>query len=255
MDNYDLDTITRDDLLIFTRTTTREKLLELLNSAKDEFEKYTNCSEEANGCERQIELQKKLVSTPDNAKMGCGFFTVFSLVIVILSLVSAFSSGKDISTMLALLTIPLLFFIIYLILSLIVKRRIESAKSSLKKYEEQLPILKKKKEEAMEFKALLFIPGEYWFEYALSWMFQYIRKGSADNWKEVTRDFDKHWQDLKHQTTMENIAKKTLEESKLQTELAQLQVELANKTLSATRWAAAGSWASAAGIWRINSKL
>jgi len=47
---------------------------------------------------------------------------------------------------------------------------------------------------------------------------------------------------------MEDTARQTFEEAKRQTEIA-------IETRNAARWAAAGAWASAAGVWRINSKL
>ena len=113
------------------------------------------------------------------------------------------------------------------------------ARRKINEYEPQLPALEKKEREAMnEFKAMLFIPYDYWYEYALNKMLKFVENKQASNWERVTDLYEEHL----HRITVEENARITAENSKLQTEIAR-------KNLSATRSAAAGAWASAAGIW------
>ena len=75
-------------------------------------------------------------------------------------------------------------------------------------------------------------------------MLKFVENKQAPNWERVTDLYEEHL----HRLAVE-------ENTQIAAEQARMQTEIARKNLSANRWAAAGSWASAAGIWRINSKL
>ena len=234
MGNHDQSAISRDELLIF------------LSKAKDELEKFTNCKREEERCKKRIKLDGYKKRESFTIACVLSFIAMPALLFMfVISLYDIFYIGKFLPVGIGIVFSIILFLILFLF------NRSKTLQRKIKEDNVQRPDLQKKTEESMNmFNALWFFPDEYWYEYALTWMFQYVKKGSADSWKEVTKDFDKHWQDLNHQRKMEHIAQQTLEESKLHTELAKIQIDLANKNLSATRWAAAGSWAAAAGIWR-----
>jgi len=228
MENYDLSTITRDNLRF------------LLSTAKGEIVKFTRCREEVNRLNERIEEEKKKEKQLGRqsgcftlAMIGGGIFIALLLFPVLFSRAETKIEWKQFFLLSAIFIIPILYIVFY-------KKAQKRAQSNVQKYKEQLPRLEKKEEEAMnEFKALLFIPNEYCYEYALTTMLQFINSKRADNWKEVTGLYEEHL----HRMTMEDNSRQTLEQSKL-------QAEYARKGRDAARWAAAGTWATAAGVWR-----
>ena len=214
MENYDLRTITHD------------KLHFLLSTAKDEIDKWTRCREEIENCENVIKKGKKRIS--QLGKPRTLMINVYSfLILIILFGVWAFYENKEEYLMITFpMLIPIILLFLFRYKSIDIQKEIE-------KREEELPHLIQKEEEAKnEFKALLFIPHKYRNEYAMTTMFEYVRDKEASNWERVTDLYKKHL----HEQKMEGIARK--------------QTELAEDTLNTARWAAAGAWASAAGIWR-----
>ena len=70
-------------------------------------------------------------------------------------------------------------------------------------------------------------------------MLKFVENRRADSWKDVVNLYETHL----HQVRLEENARKTLEQSIL-------QAEYAREGRNAARWAAAGAWATAAGVWR-----
>jgi len=203
MENFDLSTVTC------------EKLQLLLDTAKHEIAKYTRYRERIESCKENLEKQK-----PKN---------LFIFILLGFLLFSMMTMGRGMP-----IPFPFILFSVLIgaVLILILIFRQKKYQGKIKEYESQVSDLRKKAEEAMdEFKAALFIPNDYCYEYAVSTMLQYIINKRADSWKEVVALYEEHL----HRMTME-------EQSKLQTDIAR-------ETLSATQSAAAGAWASAAGIW------
>ena len=231
MENYDLSTITRDNLLFLLRT------------AKDEIVKYSYCRTEAKRCKERFEEEKKIIGDSNNAKNGCLGFIIISVIICAVGALYSLINGNN-DSLITVGSIFFLFVIAALFITPIVltkqKRIRKIAQSKAEECKVQYADLKKKAEEAMNgFKAALFIPDDYSYEYALATMLKYIDNKRADNWKEVTGLYEEHL----HRMTMEDNARQTLEQSKL-------QAEYAREGRNAARWAAAGAWATAAGIWR-----
>jgi len=115
----------------------------------------------------------------------------------------------------------------------------KNTQNTLEEYEIKLFALQKEEKESVnEFKAILFFPDDYWYEYALTQMLKFVENKEADNWKEVTSLYREHV----HRMRMEENARQRLEE-------AMRQTEIAKQTRNAAGLSAAGAWASAIGIW------
>ena len=106
-----------------------------------------------------------------------------------------------------------------------------------------LDLEKRKKDIINNFKAVLFITECYSSEYYLIQMLGYLRDKRVSNWERCTDLYEEE-----HRSKMERLVK-------MRARQAELQTERTRQTRDAARWTAVGAWASAASIWRINSKL
>ena len=238
-------------------TITRDKLLFLLNTAKDEITRYTRCSEETKSYERYIDSEKMKYVQNRNSLLGISivpgfillFFIFFVITYVIGDFMGFFKDARNFNparesgvlTFCGIVSIAL--YIVFIRWRF--NKQKKKYQSKLEGLQFQLSELEKKEDDAMsKFNAIYFIPDDYWYEYALSQMLKFVENKRADNWKEVSALYEEHF----HRLKMEENAQQRLEE-------AMRQTELARETRNASRMAAAGAWASAAGIWRISSKL
>lgn len=222
---------------------TRERLIFVLSTAKNEWKKYTDCCDDIERCKKGIEEEKKVV----NRESGCSirFFYILSGVFV-LGGVIGMSSTYNGSNILLLFWVTIIALGITFFFTAYASKRVkQAAQSKIKKYEAQLPELPQKVYEAKnKFKEIFNIPLKYWDEYALTTMLQYIVNFEASDWQRVTDLY----KEAEYRRMMLENAQMSLEEAKRQTEIA-LQ------TRDAARMAAFGSMLSAAGIWSIHSKL
>ena len=231
MENYNLSTITRDNLYF------------LLCTAKDELVRYINCEKELEKCKRLITKEKNQENDYDAALLGNQILFWISIVILIGAVcyygILGYRIGENLIAL--LLVIFALFYVIGAhSQKSIDKRAKKAAQNSLKKYESQLPALKEEKEKAKnDCKAIFFIPGKYLNEYALTTMIEYIEDKRASNWERVTDLYENHL-----------IGLEMIELSREQIELSREQTELAKQTRNRAGWAAAGAWAAAVGVWR-----
>ena len=222
-------------------TYSREDLQLVLSTARDEVVKYTDCCAKVENLEKLINGEKEKLKS-NKFSTGCLFvFAVINTVITLFTFVMAI----DVNNLTPIILFLFFISVISAIAGIVTNSAKKVSKRKIMEYENQIPFLKKKEEDAMnEFNATLLIPEEYCYEYALITMLQYIENKRASNWERVTDLYEEHL----HRMTVE-------ENTQIAAEQARIQTEIARKNLSATRWAAAGSIASAAGIWRINSKL
>ena len=217
---YDLSTISRDNLRF------------LLNTAKKEWEPYVNNKEMIENCEKNIEEGNKSA----RRNRGGNGFLIASSIITLSGLIMIIKSDNINLGGLGLL-IPILALAIGGIDS---KIKYKAAQTMIKECEARLPELKEKNDKAIsEFKAVLLIPDEYCYVYALSTMLKFIDNKRADNWKEVSGLYEEHL----HRLSIQENARITAENSRL-------QADYAKQNRNASRMAAAGAWAAAAGIWR-----
>jgi len=226
MDNYDLLTIKREQLHF------------LLNTAKDEIAKYNRCCREMELCAINPTGEDGFTIV---IKICCAYIA-FAIIWFLVFAIIVLCTGGDAPISNASVIIST---IISVLISIFLgwQRRANKVKNR-EKNKERLQDLQKEKEEAInEFKATLFIPDDYRYEYALTTMLKFINNKRACNWKEVVNLYEEHL----HRMTMEEKAQQTLEQSMLQTELAK-------GTRDAAQWAAAGALASAAGIWLKRDK-
>jgi len=226
MEHYDLSTITRDQLQF------------LLSTAKDEMVKYTCCREQVEKCEKSIEEEKKKVEYIKMNKVPTLIGKIMCILIIIGSIYAhLFIKGYW------PFWFPLIMCFVGIILFFIGNPKLKefkNAPNNIKKYQAQLLELKSKEKESMnEFRAVLFIPNDYCYEYALAKMLKFMENKQASNWERVTDLYEEHL----HRMTMEDNARQSLA-------LSKLQAEYAKEGRDAARWAAAGAWAAAAGIWR-----
>ena len=211
MENYDLSVITRDKLHL------------LLSTAEVEVVKYINYHEEA-------EKNRNALKRRDDDSPGC-LASAISFIICFMSVILFWVFSKyKFTSLLWVHAVPF---------SISVGLIIFYQKFSKEYDENQLQDLEKKEREALnEFKAALFIPDDYCNKYALTTMLKFIDNKRADSWREVTYLYEEHM----HRMTMENNTRLILEELKQQTEYL-------NSVRTRAGWAAAGTWAAAAGIW------
>ena len=225
MEKYDISTATRDGLCL------------VLSTARNEIAKYNSCCKKVENCEKKIaELEKKLTFRPAMLNPGSWFDEPFHTF-------SCFLKFWSIILVLIILLVSLPFWSIFILpFEYIVfkKKKKPKAQNDIQFLTHLLVgLLKIKTDSVSEFTAIWLIPQKYWNEYALTKMLEYVENKEASNWERVTDKFERHM----HEKRMEGIARQSLEQSIIQTELA-------NETRNAARWAAAGAWASAAGIWR-----
>ena len=225
------------------RTITPDRLQFLLSTARDELVKYTNCKEEVEWRERRIAEERNKENINDDIFRSNQMAFCICIVFIVgvgLCILGDYGSFWKSTIVLLLVFVSFFYVIISPIFMIIARRRKKAAQNNLKKYEPQLPDIEQAKEKAInDFKALLFVPDKYWDEYALTKMLEYVKDKRASNWERVTDLYEEHLYRFK----MEDNARQTLEQSRLQTELTK-------QTRSRAGWAAAGAWATAAGIWR-----
>jgi len=200
---------------------TRDGLCIVLKTARNEMAKYNSCSQKVEECEKSIEeLKKKLIFLPfinprnwlsdDQGCLTQLFILYFWFCFLPICLISC----------------P--FEYIYY-----KTKQKPKALNNIQNYSKDLVGLQKNKTVAIsEFKAIWLIPQKYWDEYAMTTMLEFIENREASNWERVTDLYRDHTHKLK-------MVAQTI-----------LQTELAEETRNATRLAAAGAWAAAAGAWR-----
>ena len=231
---YDLSTITRDDLLTVLIDANRNELLILLRTSIEEMKKLTPFIEKVEKCKKLIKKENEKEKSAKDGLTG-------GITVIIISFLAGIFFYKEPAVPIVC-AIVIVFSIIFYFSQ---KINIKNAQDCILKYEEKMSDLQNKVNEiADKCFAIWYFPDEFWDEYALTTMLKYVERGSTNNWGGVTKLYDEH----EHRRKMENMAHRNLVQSMLQTEIAK-------DTRNAARWAAAGSWASAAGIWRINSRL
>ena len=232
MENYDKSKLTREELFFF------------LNAAKEEMIKYSRCYEKVESCETNIEKAKQ---DSKQIYFRIGFFCFLLLFVglffgILKPLGMLTDSGISIA------------FLVSVLLSIVSVRWIANTnkmkpQKKIEEYEAQLPNLKKEENDAFDkFYTIIEpykFPRDYWYEYALSKMLEFVEKGQADNWKEVVNKYEDH----SHQMRMEenaqqtlDVARKTLDVTRKTLEETRKQTGIAIQTRSAARWAAAGVW-------------
>lgn len=219
---------------------TRDKLQDLLSTAKDEWKKYSNCTE-------RIKIIKKDIMQDEEKRKDANRTKIASLIIMLPVIFFAIYilTNEEIRNKLPILLSFVGILAVLIFFTLFCNNRKKTTQSRIKKYEEEHQELQKEEEEAKsKFNRILNIPFKYWDDYALTTMLQYIEDYEASDWERVTDLY----KDAEYRKMMITNAQMTLEEAKRQTEVA-LQ------TRNAARLAAFGSLISAAGILRINSKL
>lgn len=258
---YDFSTISRDNLRM------------LLNTAREEIEEYKQYGREIEEEQKRIEerqnfisLRKTVINRKEKETANIGLRIIW-LIITILWVPILYLFVRDpkyglsekyneflmLPTELKFLLGGLaLLLILTAILGLwripkyrLVREKtikdmqltVQDAESKLSGLQVKLSSLQEKQEKALS--AALFIPNDYCYEYALTTMLQYIDNKRADNWKEAAGLYEEHL----HRMAVEESARITAENS-------QLQAEYTRQNRNASRMAAAGAWAAAAGIWR-----
>ena len=219
MENYDLSAFTRDQLHF------------LLSTAKDEMVKYTQCVEEIERIQQPLEEARKTMSHK--------YIPIWLILLIVCIALALFNPINSTLNTLGLVAgcFALFLTFVYSLIYIIDRRK---AQKDILKYEPQLSNLQQKEKEAInEFKAVLFIPNDYCYEYALTKMLKFVENKQASNWERVTDLYEEHL----HRMTMEDSARQSLEQSKI-------QAEYARQARNRAGWAAAGAWAAAAGIWR-----
>jgi len=211
MKNYDLHIITRNKLLL------------LLSTARDEMVQYANYHEEA---ERIRNMRKEEGKSMHGCLVTGMSFSIIATSMIMLWILSKYKFSS-------LLWVHSILFIVSVLLIILYEK-------VSKEYDETrlLDLHKKEVETRNKFKAVLFIPDDYCNKYALTTMVKYIENKRADSWKEVTSLYEEHL----HRMTMENNTRQIIEELKLQTKYL-------SEVRGSAGWAAAGTWAAAAGIW------
>ncbi|MDR2972455.1 MAG: hypothetical protein LBU83_11095 [Bacteroidales bacterium] len=212
---------------------TRDELYFMLSAAKNELAKYTNYGEEIVRYKKCIEKERKDLS-----------FHKFPVLQWIGAIVILFALSYGIYHIIKISQYPMYVFFIYLALVIfwmiysgIIKSmyKKKTVQRNLKQHEAQLPKLIE--EERTTFDKFFAIveqyrfPRKYWDEYALTKMHEYLGNGEASNWERLAFLYNNHL----HEKRMEEIAWKSFEEMKKQTEIA-------IQTRNAARWAAAGIW-------------
>ena len=239
--NFDLSNCTRNGLHLVLRT------------AKSEIESYLNAKDKVEKKRAEIEeMKKKEIKKQEKRKilfsMILDFPKVFIITCIICLIMGLSNKSLDIEikkimllVILPCITIGVLILILIRIrIKVKEKQRKNNLQIEIEKLDGQLPDLQKKIEEASnKFNAFLLIPYDYCSTYAMTTMLNFIDNKRADTWKEVTALYEEHI----HRSKMENNARITAENSIL-------QAEYARQNRNAARWAAAGAWATAAGVWR-----
>ena len=249
MENYDISQASRDELQ------------RVLSSAKNEWRKYTNCEEDVEKQKKRIEEEKEKIV--DNSilvtlikmlfrsifvgvaggMIGVALFVIIESLIhgsINEQLINKLQGEKIfyISAFCAIVAYSTIHFNI-------ATRKKKSAQSKIEEYKIQLYELQETERKAKNgLREIWKVPQTYWDDDALVVMLQYINDFEAHSWKEVTALY----REYVYQSMMAANSQMTLEQARRQTELAM-------QTRNSARAAAFGSLASAAGIWRINSKL
>jgi len=245
---YDLSTMTRDQLLL------------LLSRANDEMLKYTRYYKELEKVKERLEYEKK------KSLDGCGCLVLTLVVFWLLIAYGFFSffhnpTNLDVDSEGIIFVISLFVIITFIVIIIFIqyrkktKKDAEITQNKIKTSEEELRYLQKKANESFEkFFAVIEpykFPRDYWYEYAINTMLEFVVNYRASNWERVTDLYEEHL----HRMKMEENARQTLNQLERQLEQLEMQTEYARESRNAARWAAAGAWTSAIGTWRINSKL
>jgi len=222
---------------------TRDGLRKVLSTAESEMRKYLNAADNVKYCKKRIKEEREKFKTEQKRFNLKDYLIIAGITSIIVSLCMVFGVHKYEISIFMLLGIVMMIFIVVLIPYLLnpsSKKRTKNIQNDLQKYETQLPNLQKKVDEAEnEFNAVLFVPNDYCSPHIMAIMVKFIDNKEADTWKEVTSLY----RDYKHKEEMKGIAQETAE-------YASLQAEYLRQTRNASRMAAAGAWAAAAGIWR-----
>jgi len=218
-------------------TLMRDELRDLLSTAKNEWEKYTNYKDEIKLYEKQIVEEKKKEEFEKRQKQPAGVVLIITGIIMVIFIIAfpiilVDDTKKTEGLPLALgICGAISLFFIFLGLGCFnaAKRRKIAAQNIIKECETQLPELQKKEVEAASaFDKVWNIPDEYCYKYAFTKMLQYIDSFKAHNWKEVTTLYDRHI----HEQTVENNTRITAEEAIKQTEISK-QIRNAARTAAA----------------------
>ena len=222
-EDFDLGNATRDGLRL------------VLDTAKDELEKYTNYAQKIERINKNIEKNRLIELKSKKDKQKYSVFLLLTVVFAVIIFIAYIGSSE-----IALLSLFVLPVLILAILYFELNHREKVAHGNINKYKSQLPELYEKAKEAKdEFKATWLVPEDYCYEYALDSMLRYIDNKRADTWKEATALYE---EDL-HRNKIEGNARIMAEEAIKQTEIGM-------QNRNASRMAAAGAWAAALGIWR-----
>jgi hypothetical protein len=226
MENYDLSTVTLDNLH------------SLLSSARDKIIIYNRCREELNALKKppmEIELTKN--------RNGCLVIMII-WILVFLYICKSFFIDKSLNLNYFLLSIGI--FIGGFILNYFDARKDKQVRekaqirmnNKIREYEEKRSELPKEVENAFNnFFAVIEpykFPRDYWYEYAITTMLTFVEKKLGDSWKEIAVLYENHL----HQMRMEDSARQTIDEIKRQSEEIK-------RGANAAQWAAAGAWIAA----------
>jgi len=200
----------------YISTATGDELRKILQTAKEIICELGNCNR---NLKEQKERKKKIFS----------FFNILGLLITFLACTGIIFLTFIVATYYVLDffgvltesdTAPYYLVVLYFLASVmivfavfrrwVINDMIKIPKK-IRKYQTQLQNILMKVEEEKNKKALSAIPNEYRFdEYALTKMLQYLERGSADSWKEVTHLYEEHL----HRKRMEENAQKIFNEIK-----------------------------------------
>jgi len=233
MENYDLSTISRDGLLL------------LLRAAKDEIVKYTRCREEVERCKEHIEEEKK----NSKIKGGCFGAAIFGIIIcafMIIFMVHELFFSQNVQDVrnggigIGDLIGPTILCVISIAIIASQMARKRTAQNNIRKGEAQLPSLQEKEKKAWnEINYAWIVPEEFRNELATTTMLRLVSNQEADTWKGVAKEFRTYLNRLEEKSHREEMSIQ-----------AQLQTDYARQTLSAARWVAITSTATAIGVWR-----
>ena len=227
MENYSLSTITRDQLLNFLKT------------ARYEMAKWARCCEEVERCENRTKVENKEKEGIVGEYTGYKYSSIVLLgVVVIMTIMEKTSTALFAVLVLLLIIIGGCFIVSYFRHS----GRVKKIQNYIYKLNTELTELDKKEKETFDkFFAIIEpyqFPRDYWYEYAINTMVEFVERRQADNWKEVVNLYEDHL----YKKRMEENARKTLDATRQTLDEIRKQTEISIQTRNAARWAAAGIW-------------
>ena len=216
MENYDLSTITRDQLRF------------LLSTAKDEIVKFTRCHTELENCKTDIKIVKSKLEV--ERKQYVPKFLCFLLFLGCLY-VSFLLFRMDSNELLGAKNNSFAFLILIIgILMLVVpyfitKSRIKDFTNTLEEYKNQLIDFEKKQMDALDgFFEIKKIPSTYRYPLALDTMLGFVENFRASTWKECADKYEEQlhrWQleangaeSLRLQREIRNLTESTAKSAK-----------------------------------------